>query len=131
MHLDAAAWVRENVWPTMWLRNHNHIPGTTFECACQRPPSVECQMGRHGSCRHDGRPIRETVVQTHRNRAATFPEPHKHPSPELSGRNDLAWVWLAGPPCRQICNCGCHTGRPEPVLVEMAGGVQLDLFGSA
>ncbi|MFF4384444.1 hypothetical protein [Kitasatospora sp. NPDC001547] len=116
---QAAAWVRENVWPPIWLRAHQHIPGTTHDCACHRPPSVECQAGRHSKCRHDGRPIHETVIQTAALRPARHPEPHTHPSQEHSGINDLAWVWLAGPPCRQLCRCACHHAKP---LIQQARG---------
>ena len=109
----AAAWVRENVWPPSWLENFNHIPGTFTDCPCHKPPSGECQAGRHSECRHDGRPTRESVIQAGPNRHAHHPEPHTHPSADLrSGINDLAWVWRAGPPCRRLCRCACHHEKP-------------------
>lgn len=131
---EQAAWVRENVWPSLRLRNHNHIPSTTFACACQKPPSVECQRGAHGQCRHDGHPVNEGVITTSRGRAARFLEPHEHRTPEgrlgrrlAYGPNDLAWVWLAGAPCREICTCFCH--RPGAVSIPaVAVSVQLGLF---
>ncbi|KDN80497.1 hypothetical protein [Kitasatospora cheerisanensis] len=116
---NAAAWVRENVWPTGWLRSFEHIPGTFTDCACHRPPSSACQAGRHAECRHDRRPIHETVVQTAALHPARHPEPHTHPSREYSGTNNLAWVWIAGPPCRQICRCACHHEQP---LIQQASG---------
>lgn len=115
MSPDQATWVRENVWSALRLRNHNHIPSTTFACACQKPPSVECQRDWHTSCRHDGHAINETVISTSSQRAARFPDPYEHSSPVRSGRNDLAWVWLAGRPCREICGCVCHRPAPDPV----------------
>ncbi|MEV7782750.1 hypothetical protein [Kitasatospora sp. NPDC088351] len=116
----AAAWVRENVWPPNWLRNYNHIPGAFTECACQKPPSCECQRGRHGECREDGRPTRETVIQAGPRRHARHPAPHAHPSVDLrSGVNDLAWVWIAGPPCRQLCRCACR--HPAPLIQQAVG----------
>lgn len=131
---EQAAWVRERVWPPMWLRNHNHIPSTTFACACQRPPSVECQMGRHSACRHDGHSVNETVITTSRGRAARFPEPYEHRTPAgqygrrlAYGSNDVAWVWLAEAPCREICTCVCH--RPDAVMPTVVPApVQLGLF---
>ncbi|MGJ5895122.1 hypothetical protein ACSCBZ_24680 [Streptomyces niveiscabiei] len=126
--------MRENVWPPIWLRHHNHIPSTTFACACQKPPSCECQMGRHSACQHDGHPICETVITTARGRAARFAEPYEHRSPEgrhgrrmAYGLNDLAWVWLAGAPCREICTCFCHQPGAVPG-VDATVCVQLDLF---
>ncbi|CBG73086.1 hypothetical protein SCAB_60671 [Streptomyces scabiei 87.22] len=130
-----AAWIREHVWTGFRLRNHNHIPSTTFACACQGAPSCECQRDQHAGCRHDGHPVNETVIHTSRGRAARFPEPYEHRAPAGgNGRriaygtnNDVAWVWLAGRPCREICTCVCH--RPHssvpaaPVRTE-----QLDLF---
>jgi hypothetical protein len=126
-----AAWVREHVWPSIWLRNHNHIPSTTFACACQRPPSVECQMGQHSACRHDGHSVNETAIQTSSLRPARFAEPYAHYSPVTSGINCLAWVWLAGAPCREICTCVCHRPGPMPVPAAIATPVQLDLFAEA
>lgn len=124
---EQAAWVREHVWEPIRLRNHNHIPSTTFECACQGPPSVECQMDRHTRCRHDRHTMNETVIHTSHARAARLPDTYEHQSPVSSGRNDLAWVWLAGEPCREICTCACH--RPGvKVPVAVAAPVQLDLF---
>ncbi|MFD7224808.1 hypothetical protein [Streptomyces sp. NPDC059883] len=121
----AAAWIRANVWPPIWLRNYQHIPGTLTDCACQKPPSVECQRDAHSACRHDGHLINETVIQTNTQRAATFREPYDHPSPVRSGPNVLAWVWPAVRQCRQICTCSCHSGH-EP---EQTEPIQLDLFG--
>ncbi|KFG07535.1 hypothetical protein [Streptomyces scabiei] len=121
---NQAAWVRENVWKPIRLRNHNHIPSTTFACACQKPPSVECQRDWHSSCRHDGHPVNETVIHTSNSRAARLPDPYDHPSPVRSGRNDLAWVWLAGAPCREICTCGCHRPASDPVETPLAKTVQ-------
>ncbi|GGR04404.1 hypothetical protein [Kitasatospora griseola] len=68
---QAAAWIREHVWPPTWLRNHQHIPGTFTHCACHKPPSAECQRGRHTECRDDNRPTCETVIQTAAPRPAT------------------------------------------------------------
>ncbi|MFD5565903.1 hypothetical protein [Kitasatospora griseola] len=116
---QAAAWIREHVWPPTWLRNHQHIPGTTHDCACHKPPSAECQRGRHTECRDDNRPTCETVIQTAALRPARHPHPHTHPSQEYSGINDLAWVWIAGPPCRRICRCACHHETP---LIQQATG---------
>src|SRR3546814_16901561 len=64
MSPDQAAWVREHVWRPIWLRNHNHIPSTTFACACQKPPSGECRRAQPGICREDGRDGHHaTVIQ--------------------------------------------------------------------
>ncbi|MGW0495079.1 hypothetical protein ACWD0Z_06450 [Streptomyces sp. NPDC003007] len=134
---DQAAWVREYVWTGFRLRNHNHIPSTTFACACQGPPSCECQRDWHGQCRHDEHPVNETVIHTTRGRAARFPEPYEHRTPAgrngrrvVYGRHDVAWVWLAGRPCREICTCFCH--RPGAVPTEtVATPVQLGLFAAA
>lgn len=135
MKLTEAAWVREHVWPPRWLRNYDHIPGTFLNCACQRPPSVECQMDRHAACRHDGHPISETVIATSRGRAARFPDPYEHRTPAGSrgsrlahGPNDVAWAWLAGEPCREICACGCHQATPPPTPTPVLAVVQLGLF---
>ncbi|MFM9602714.1 hypothetical protein [Streptomyces turgidiscabies] len=136
MSPDQAAWVRENVWPPLWLRNHNHIPSTTFACACQKPPSSKCQLDQHSACRHDGHPVNETVIATTRGRAARLPEPYEHRPPAgrhgsriAHGVNDLAWVWLAGAPCREICNCTCHTPSPATATpAPVAPPAQLDLF---
>lgn len=137
MSSEQAAWIRENVWPPRWLRDYNHIPGVFLDCACQRPPSVECQMDRHSVCRHDGHPINETVIETGQGRAARIPDPYEHRPPAgrhgsriAYGVNDLAWVWLAGAPCREICTCVCH--RPhQPAPTGVAVPVQLDLFAGA
>lgn len=134
MNPEQAVWVRENVWPPSWLRHYNEIPGTFLDCACQRPPSIPCQSGNHRACLHDGHPIRETVVQTSTRRAAIFREPYEHRAPagrngrrDVYGTNNLAWVWLAGAPCREICACFCH--QPGAVIpVNVAASVQLDLF---
>lgn len=134
MKAAEAAWVREHVWPPTWLRNHNHIPSTTFACACQRPPSGECQRDHHRACRDDGHPVNETVIATSRGRAARFPEPYEHRTPAgrhgrrlAYGSSDVAWVWLAGAPCREICTCVCH--RPNvPALAAPVRTEQLDLF---
>lgn len=110
-----AQWVREQVWPTTWLRNYQHIPGTFTDCACHRPPSVACQRGNHQACRHDGHPINETVVQTSGLTPARLPHAYAHPSPVRSGINDLAWVWPAERPCRELCTCRCHQERAPAV----------------
>ncbi|MFP3990676.1 hypothetical protein U9R90_25065 [Streptomyces sp. E11-3] len=142
---DQAAWVRENVWPTSWLSAYQEIPGTFEHCACQQPPSLPCQAGAHSRCDHDAHPVRETVVQTSTRRAAQFPEPHQHRPPAgHNGRRDaynhtgLAWVWLAGHPCRELCTCDCHRPDAEPAPASapdqslvLVGGEQLDLFGAA
>lgn len=132
MTSTAAAWVREQVWPPIWLRNHNHIPSTTFACACTGPPSLTCQRDDHGACQEDGRRVRhETVIQTSSDRPARFDEPYEHYSPVVSGRNVLAWVWLSGRPCREICTCFCHRpNRPLPPAAT-ATPEQLDLFAGA
>ncbi|MCW8102693.1 DUF6248 family natural product biosynthesis protein [Streptomyces tauricus] len=116
---EQAAWVRAYAWRPSWLRHYQEMPGPFTHCACQRPPSVECQMGHHGTCRHDGHPINEAVIATNRGRAARFPDPYEHRTPAgrhgkrlAYGTNDAAWVWLVGVPCREVCNCGCH--RPGP-----------------
>ena len=137
MSPDQAAWVREHVWTGLRLRNHDHIPSTTFACACQGPPSCECQRGDHRVCRHDEHPVNETVIHTSRGRAARFPEPYEHRAPagrngnRISyGTNTTAWVWLAGAPCREVCTCVCH--RPHhPPPAGVAAPVQLDLFAGA
>lgn len=126
-----AAWVRENVWPSLWLRKYLEIPGTFHDCACYRPPSVECQRDRHTDCRHDGHAINETVIQTSSLRAAAFRDPYAHYSPVRSGRNVVAWVWPAGRPCRQLCNCGCHRGAHAEPEAAPKGPAQLDLFDLA
>lgn len=136
MKTDQAAWVREHVWPSQWLRHFNHIPGPFLNCACQRPPSAECQMGRHQACRHDGHPINETVITTKARRAARFPDPYQHRTPAgqhgsrlAHGTNDVAWVWSAGEPCREICNCACHRpGADLPAVTPEPE--QLGLFGA-
>lgn len=131
---DQAAWVREHVWPPSWLRQYREMPGPFTHCACQRPPSIPCQRGDHHACRHDGHPVNETVIATSRGRAARFPEPYGHRTPAgrygrrlAYGTNDVAWVWLAGPPCREICTCVCHRLHPalSPTAVRPQ---QLDLF---
>jgi hypothetical protein len=130
-----AAWVREHVWPPSWLRHYRELPGPSTNCACQRPPSCECQRGDHHACRHDGHPVNETVIATSRRRAARFPEPYEHRTPAgrrgrrlAYGRNDVAWVWLASSPCRELCSCVCH--RPNAPLLPAAAAppVQLGLF---
>lgn len=127
---EQAAWVREYVWRPIWLRNHNHIPSTTFACACQGPPSCACQRSNHGDCRPDRGVHHETVIQTLGDRPARFAEPYAHRSQVVSGVNVLAWVWPAGIPCREICTCFCH--RPGAVVpVDAAASVQLDLFAGA
>jgi hypothetical protein len=132
---DQAAWVRQNAWPAPWLRAYQHIPGTFLDCACQRPPSLNCQSGDHHRCAHDGHPVRETVVQTSSRRAAQFSEPYEHRPPsghrgrrDAHGRNDLAWVWLAGRPCRELCTCVCHQPAPPDGAAAVLAGEQLDMF---
>ncbi|WP_329214926.1 hypothetical protein OG352_05545 [Streptomyces sp. NBC_01485] len=133
----AAAWVREHVWPPSWLRGYEHIPGTFLDCACQKPPSVECQRDQHSACQHDGHPVRETVIQTSSLRPAHLPDPYEHRPPAgrrgrriANGINDLAWVWVAGALCREICACVCH--RPDTMTpAAVAAPVQLDLFVGA
>lgn len=131
---EQATWVREYVWPPSWLRHFLFLPGPFTDCACQRPPSVECQRGQHAVCQHDGHPVRETVIQTHAGRAALFREPYEHRPPagrngrrDAYGTNNVAWVWLAVTPCREICTCFCHrpgaASIPAPAVTE-----QLDLF---
>lgn len=138
MSPQQAAWVRENVWTGLRLRNHDHIPSTTFACACQGPPSCECQRGDHRACRDDGHPVHETVIATSRGRAARFPEPYEHRPPTgrhgrriAYGVNDVAWVWLAGRPCRETCTCVCHRPHHTPTCSPPAAPVQLDLFARA
>lgn len=131
---EQATWVRENVWPPSWLRHYQFLPGPFTDCSCQRPPSVECQMSQHTACQHDGHPVRETVIQTSIRRAAMFREPYQHRTPAGSngrrdayGTNNLAWVWLVGPPCREICTCFCHQPGAVPAATTAAPR-QLDLF---
>ncbi|ELP67618.1 hypothetical protein STRTUCAR8_08624 [Streptomyces turgidiscabies Car8] len=132
---DQAIWVRENVWPPIWLRKHTELKEPFLHCACQRPPSLPCQAGRHGACLLGEFPVNETVIQNSRLFPATFPEPYAHRTPEdrhtfrlMHGRNVLAWVWLSGKPCRQRCTCGCHRKAPEVSTTVVAEAVQLDLF---
>lgn len=132
---DQAAWVREHVWPVLWLRNYEHIPGTFLNCACQRPPSLPCHAGRHRACLPVEYPVNETVIQNSRLLPATFPEPYTHRTPEdrhsfrlMHGRNNLAWVWLSGTPCREICGCGCHRAAPVASPAAMTESIQLGLF---
>ncbi|MDX3681400.1 hypothetical protein [Streptomyces scabiei] len=135
MKPDQAAWVREHVWPPVWLSNHNHIPSTTFACACQAPPTLACHHGRHRACQTGEFLANETVIQNSRLRPAQFPEPYAHRTPEdrhgrrlMHGRNVLAWVWLIGTPCRQICPCACHQAVPMPTPTTVVESVQLGLF---
>ncbi|MFJ6841374.1 hypothetical protein ACIQRE_01745 [Streptomyces griseoluteus] len=132
MRVDEAAFVREHVWPPSWRRHFDELPGPFVNCACQRPPSLPCQRGDHRDCQYDGHPVRETVVQTHAGRAAQFTESFQHrPLAGSAGRRDclgtnrLAWVWLAGRPCREICTCVCHASSPatpaEPPRPEQLG----------
>lgn len=132
---DQAAWVRENVWPPVWLRTYTELNTPFLHCACQRPPTLPCQAARHGACRVSEFPVNETVIQNSRLRPATFPEAYANRTPEdrhtfrlMHGRNDLAWVWLSGTPCRQRCTCGCHRPAPTATPVVAAEAVQLDLF---
>jgi hypothetical protein len=125
---EQAGWVRANAWRGARLRNHNHISSTTFECACQGPPSVECQIGRHSACTANGRPVNETFIHTTQGRAARFPEPYTNRSPVNNGANNMAQVWLAGTPCRRNCNCPCHQGTGIPESVRPPA--QLGLFAA-
>jgi hypothetical protein len=134
MKPNQAAWVREHVWPPSWLRHYRFLSGPFTDCACQKPPSIPCQSGNHRACLHDGHPVRETVIQTHTGRAALFAEPYEHRTPvgrngrrDAYGTNNLAWVWLVGKPCREICTCFCH--RPDALSITVvAAPVQLGLF---
>ncbi|MGW6910285.1 hypothetical protein [Streptomyces sp. NPDC054940] len=134
MKRSEGQWVREHVWPPSWLRHYDFLPGPFVNCACHKPPSVPCQRGDHHACQHDGHPVRETVIQTSTGRAAHFPEQYEHRASagrsgrrDVYGTNNLAWVWLAGAPCREICACVCH--RPHaPMPPPAVAPVQLGLF---
>lgn len=135
MKPEQAAWVRENVWPPSWPRSFNHIPETFLHCACQRPPTLACQAGRHRACLTPGIRDVETVIQNSRLIPATFVEAYEHRTPEdrigrrlMYGRNNLAWVWLTGVRCREMCSCSCHLAAPAPTLTTVAESVQLGLF---
>ncbi|MDT0387869.1 hypothetical protein [Streptomyces dubilierae] len=74
------------------------------------------------------------MIQTHAGRAALFPEPYQHRTPagrngrrDAYGTNNVAWVWLAGAPCREICTCFCHQSGTTPTTV-VGAPVQLGLF---
>lgn len=130
-----AAWVRENVWPPIWLRKYNELPGPFVNCACRRPSTLACHHGRHRACQPGEFPVNETVIQNSRLFPAEFPKPYEHRTPEdrhghrlMYGPNVLAWVWPAGTPCREICPCSCHQPAPMPLPTAVAESVQLDLF---
>jgi len=135
MSAQQAQWIRENVWPPSWLRHYTFLPGPFTDCACQKPPSVECQRGTHRACQHDGHSVPETAIQTHTLRAALFREPYEHRAPAghhgrrtVYGANNVAWVWPAGTPCRETCSCACHQpGTPPPAAMQVQAG-QLSLF---
>jgi len=100
---DQAAWIRENIWPPIWLRSYEHIPGTFTDCACHKPRSPECRYGDHDRCTPAGDVRYESVIQSKALRPMTFAEPYAHRSPVISGTNVLAWVWLADRTCRSTC----------------------------
>jgi hypothetical protein len=74
------------------------------------------------------------VIQTSIRRAAVFREPYQYRTPagrngrrDAYGTNNVAWVWLAGVPCRELCTCACH--RPGAPLAAVATApLQLGLF---
>ena len=118
MSSEAAAWVREHVWP----RALAAALGPIESCPCQYGPSTSCL---HGNCRHCGaaEPVAmpETYVTDKTGLAAL-----------VSGfRGGHPAVWLADRVCRWRCSCPCHAPTPaRTVRYEAVALPGLELIGA-
>ena len=113
MSSEAAAWVREHVWP----RALAATLGPIEVCPCQYGPSSSCL---HGNCR-----------QCRSSEPTAMPETYITDKTGLvplarGFRGGHPAVWLADRTCRWSCGHDCHTA-PRPVRYEAVMLPGLDL----
>ncbi|NUR80758.1 MAG: hypothetical protein HOQ21_09980 [Dermatophilaceae bacterium] len=130
MSQEAAAWIREHVWPKGMQKTFGEVPNFYLHCACQWGLTQWCRMDKHRKChRATGLKSHETyVLKRGGTHPARFAEELFHCTPTATGGHRMtdAQVWLGDRVCRWLCPCECHGEPGEPIRQPL----QLDLFGS-
>lgn len=107
---EQAAWVRKHAWPAPRRAAYANDIRDVTNCACHGgAPSRQCTTGQHAECPTTGRPLWEALLCDRNGLDPLYLRNTDH--------TRVAFVWLAGRPCRWICPCRCHQPANEQGLL--------------